>query len=115
VVQLALTDDLFLQSYWKWEPHEICEMLIDYFYDLGDTKTALAEMVLVGPLISKLENEVEFDNASRLAYSVGVDLCVDDLSIHKCDALNEADERARRYGQPREPVRPQVFGMAHML
>ncbi|KAF5580561.1 DNA mismatch repair [Fusarium pseudoanthophilum] len=105
VVQLKLTDDLFLQSYWKWEPDEICEMLINYFYDLGDTKTALAEMVLVGPLISKLENlEVEFDIARRLAHSAGVDLCVDDLSIHKCDALNEADERARRYGQRREPA-----------
>ncbi|KAF5557379.1 DNA mismatch repair [Fusarium phyllophilum] len=114
VVQLTLTDDLCLQPYWEWEPEEICDMLVDYWYDLRDTKTALAAIFIVGPLISKMFNEDELYIARRLARSAGVDLFIDELSINKRDALRDAEERARRYGQLREPARPQVFDSSHM-
>ncbi|KAF5718426.1 general amidase [Fusarium mundagurra] len=88
----------------EWEPEEIYDMLTEYWYDLRDTKTALAAMFLVGPLISKMLDEDEFRIARRLARSAGVNFCVDELSIDKCDALREAEERALRYGQPRESL-----------
>ncbi|KAF5243792.1 hypothetical protein FANTH_7986 [Fusarium anthophilum] len=98
VVQLALTDDLCLQLYWDWDPLEVWDMITDYWHDLKDTKTALATMFLVGPLFAPLFMEDELHNARQLAGSAGVDFWPVEQTIHNYNELQDAEERARRYG-----------------
>ncbi|KAF5620120.1 DNA mismatch repair [Fusarium sp. NRRL 52700] len=102
VVQLTLTDDLYLQPYWNWDPEDVLGMLTDYFYDLKDAKAALTTIFLVGTLFSKLftRDDLHVQFSRKLAGSAGVTLCSVKLTIDNRDVLRDAEERARRYGSP---------------
>ncbi|KAI1009059.1 hypothetical protein LB504_001960 [Fusarium proliferatum] len=115
VERLTLTDDLYQQPYWGWSGKEIQALLEEYLCDVKETKLALDAMLLVGPILSKMYKNGKFHSARQLARSASVDLKAVEMTIPESDVLRSAEERARRYGQLRQPARAQFFDLSHIL